>query len=111
MRLMAGTAVLDHRRMLKGIRTLLFRVTRVAEIRDGIGNEHVPAETPVSRMAICALDLPLGYGVVRLPGQLASLLLVAGDTHGGLGFFQVEAAIRVDSVAIFAGNIVFLMES
>ena len=87
MRLMAGTAVLDHGRMLKGVGPLLFRVTRVAEVRDGIGNEHVPAETPVSRMAIGALDLPLGYRVVGLSGQLTSLLLVAGGTHARLWFF------------------------
>ena len=111
MRLMAGTAVLDHGRMLKGVGPLLFRVTRVAEVRDGIGYEHVPAETPVSRMAIGALDLPLGYRVVGLPGQLASLLLMAGGTHARLGFFQIEAAIGVDCVAIFAGHIVFLMEA
>ena len=66
--LMAGAAVLGYRGMLKGIRPFLFRVTRVAEVRDGISIEHVFAETSMSRMAIGAFDLPLGYGVVGLPG-------------------------------------------
>jgi hypothetical protein len=111
MRLMAGAAVLNHGRMLKGVRPLLFRVARVAEVRDGIGIEHVLAEAPVSRMAIGAFHLALGYGVVGLPVELASLLFVARDAHAGLGFFQVEAAIGVDRVAVLAGHIVFLVEA
>jgi hypothetical protein len=84
---MAGAAVLGHGRMLKGIRPFLFRVTRVAEVRDGIRIKHVFAETTMSRMAVGAFDFPLGYGVVGLPGELTSLLLMAGDTHSRLGVF------------------------
>ena len=65
--LMAGAAVLGHWGMLKGKRPFLFRVTRVAEVRDGISIEHVLAETSMSRMATGAFDLSLGYGVVGLP--------------------------------------------
>lgn len=65
--LMAGATVLGHWGMLKGKRPFLFRVTRVAEVRDGISIEHVLAESSMSRMTIGAFDLPLSYGVVGLP--------------------------------------------
>ena len=85
--LMTGAAVLGHGWMLKGIRTFLFRMTRVAEIRDRIRIKHVFAETSMRRVAVGAFDFPLSHGVVGLPGELTSLLLMAGDTHSRLGVF------------------------
>jgi hypothetical protein len=110
-RLVAGTAILRYRRMLEGVRPFLFRVAPVAEVRDGIGIKHVFAEAAVGGMAIGAFDLPFGDGMAGLPRQLTSHLLVAGDAHGRLGVFQIEAAVGVDRVAVFAGDIVFLVNA
>ena len=65
--LMAGSAILRHRRVFEGKRPFLFRVAGVAEVRNGIGIEHMLAETAMGRMAIGAFDFPLGHGVAGLP--------------------------------------------
>ena len=109
MYLMAGTAVFRYRRVLKGKRASLFRMALVAEVRNGIGIEHMVAETAVRRMAVRAFDLSLGNRVAGFTVQLTPHLFVAGDTHGGLAGFQVEAAVGVNRMAIAAGYVVHLV--
>ena len=42
---------------------------------------------------------------------MTSHFLVAGDAHGRLRVFEIEAAVGVDGVAVFAGYIVLLVDA
>jgi hypothetical protein len=90
-RLMAYRAILRDGWMLKRVRPSLFLMTLVAKIRYGISAEHGLAKTPVRLVAIRALYLALGNGVVGLSAYLVPDLFVTGNAKGRFPRLEVVA--------------------
>ncbi len=105
--LMAGQAVLGHRRVLPHKRAAFLRVAPIAQLIDGVGLDQLPAKSAVDLMAIGAADEAFDDGMMRLFVELGPDVPMAGEADLRLRDLEAGRGDGMNGMAPGAGDDVF----